>query len=95
MSSAGSGSSSHARPNRSNAARTSNGLGHREALVRVDHELEGVAHRFADRGQPRDVLGELRLADLELRTPEALRLGFHRLRDQRFVARCSQPPSVV
>ena len=71
-------------------------LGDGERLVGVDHHLERVADRLAHRRQPRDVLGDRRLADLDLarrespapsppppRRPAAAREW------------CSQPPSVV
>ena len=46
-------------------------LRHREALVRVGHDLEGVAHRGAHGLEPVDVLRHVRTADLELRAEEA------------------------
>ncbi len=73
-------------------ARAPDGLRHAEALVRVDHDLERIADRFAHRRESRDVLGETRLADLELGAAKALRLRVQRLRDQRF-RRQVKPPA--
>ena len=82
-SSAGSGSSSHASAERRDTrARGGSASGDGERLVGVDHQLERVAHRLAHGGEPRDVLGDRRLADLDLGAAESLRLRGERLVDQ-------------
>jgi hypothetical protein len=74
-SSAGNGSSSH--------ARAADRFGDVEALVGVDHELEGVADGFTHCGEPRDVFRNVRLADLQLGAAKARGLRRQRLFDQR------------
>ena len=68
------------------ARRTPQRLAEREALVGIDHQLEAVAHRLAHRAQAFDVVGEQRLADLELGALEAGLLGLERLAHQRIDA---------
>ena len=65
-----------------------------EALVGVDHDLEAVADRVAHRRQPRDVLGHVRLADLDLRAAEALRLRRQRVCSTSVSARQLQPAAL-
>ena len=70
--------------------RTAQGLGQGEALVGVDHDLEAVADGLAHGAQPRQVLAEVRLADLDLGALEAGRLRRQRLAHQ-LVGRQVQP----
>ena len=65
-------------------------LGDGERLVRVDHDLERIAGGFADGGKARDVLGDRRPADLDLRAAKSLRLRGARLVDE-LLARMVQP----
>ncbi len=64
-----------------------------EALIRVDHELEGIADGFAHRGEPRDILRDMRLSDFQFRAAESGGLGFQCLRNQRF-GRQMQPAAL-
>jgi len=57
-------------------------LGYGERLVGVDHQLELVADRFAHRGEPPDVLGDRRFADLDLGALESRRLRRDRFVDE-------------
>src|SRR6185436_14967835 len=80
------------KPERLECPRAPDGFGHAEALIRIDHDLELPAHRFAYCREPRDVFGDVRLAYLELRAAKTLRLSFQRLRDER-LRRQVQPPA--
>src|SRR5262245_6927088 len=53
-----------------------------EALVRVDHDLEGVAHRLAHRREARNVFRYVRLPYFELCAAKPLRFRGERLLDQ-------------
>jgi hypothetical protein len=51
--------------------RPSDRLRYVETLVRVDHDLERIADRSRTGANPADILGHVRLADLELRAAES------------------------
>ena len=54
-----------------------------EGLIGIDHQAEIVAHRGPHRRQTRPILGQMRLADLDLGPGEALRLDRERILDER------------
>ncbi|MCY1297083.1 hypothetical protein D9M70_465090 [compost metagenome] len=67
------------------ARRPADGLVDGKALIAVGHDLEAVAERLAHGGKPIVVLRPVRLADLHLRTGEALGLGGECILDERLL----------
>ena len=63
-------------PQRFKRMRAADGFGQREALVRVDHDLEVIAHRVAHGSEPSRVFGQMWPADLDFR---AVKTGVARL----------------
>ena len=75
------------------ARRSAQRLAEREALIRVHHDLESVAHRVAHRFQACHVVADVRLTDLDLGALEAGVLRGERFLDER-LERMLQPAAL-